>query len=195
MVRNRIGFLILAILAFTSFASFTVPASAQTKINGKDPFPKKLKKSGSYLQTSNATVKNTSDTALLITASNVTLDLQGFTIAGPGSGTGVGIDASGFSNVTIENGIITGMGGAGIKLGPNSVVRNVQIISNGGDGVDCGPSCLVSNSVISSNFGAGLNFTDATSGYVANVIQGNGSTVVNGTNLGANACNGVATCP
>jgi hypothetical protein len=195
MVRNRLGSVILAtILAIVSFASFTIPASAQTKINGIDPFPKKLKKSGSYLQTSNVMVKNTSDTAVLITASNVTLDLQGFTIAGPGSGTGVGIDASGFSNVTIENGIITGMGGAGMKLGPNCIVRNVQVLSNGGDGIDCGPSCLVSNSVISSNLGAGLNFTDATSGYVSDVLSGNGSTITNGTNLGANVCNG-STCP
>jgi hypothetical protein len=171
-------------------------ASAQTRYSGKDPFPKKLKKSGSYLQVSNITIpaKKTTSDAVDITAPNVTVDLQGYTIQGPGSGTGVGINASGMSNVTIQNGIITGMGGAGIILGPNGVVRNMKIISNGADGVDCNPSCLITSSVITGNTGTGLNFsTDTTSGYSNNVIQGTTS-VAGGTNLGANVCNGAA-CP
>jgi hypothetical protein len=197
MRRNWVKFLVLSIaLASIPLLGFSSYASAQTKFNGKDPFPKKLKKSGSYLQVTNITIpaKNTTSDAVDITASNVTVDLQGYTISGPGAGTGVGINASGMSNVTIQNGIIVGMGGPGIILGPNSVVRNVQVINNGGDGIDCGPSCLITSSVISGNTGTGLNFsTDTTSGYSNNVIQGT-TPVVGGTNLGANVCNGGA-CP
>jgi len=190
------GFWVVAALAMLGATVLSTPGFAQTKFSGKDPFPKKLKKSNSYLQVSNITIpaKNTTTDGVDITASNVTVDLQGYTISGPGSGSGVGINASGQSNVTIENGIITGMGGAAIILGPNSVVRNVQIVNNGGDGVDCSPACLITSSVVSGNGGTGLNFgADTTSGYSNNVISGT-TAVAGGTNLGANVCNG-GTCP
>lgn len=190
------GTWLVAAVAMIGAMIVSTPGFAQTKFSGADPFPKKLKKSGSFLQVSNITIptKNTTTDAVDITASNVTVDLQGYTIMGPGSGTGIGINASGQSNVTIENGIITGMGGPGIILGPNSVVRNVQIVNNGGDGVDCSSACLITSSVVSGNGGTGLNFgTDTTSGYSNNVISGT-TTVAGGTNLGANACNGGA-CP
>lgn len=197
MRRNWLELFIFSIaLISMPLVGFSSNVLAQTKFNGKDPFPKKLKKSGSYLQVSNITIpaKSTTSDAVDITASNVTVDLQGYTIMGPGSGTGVGINASGVSNVTIQNGIIIGMGGPGIILGPNSIMRNVQVINNGGDGIDCSPSCLITSSVISGNTGIGLNFsTDTTSGYSNNVIQGT-TPVAGGTNLGANVCNG-GVCP
>ena len=54
-----------------------------------------------------------------MTASNVTIDLQGFTIMSTVSTTGNGINATGQSNVVIRNGIIMGFGGAAIVTGNN----------------------------------------------------------------------------
>src|SRR6185312_6210282 len=55
------GFWVVAALAMLGATVLSTPGFAQTKFSGKDPFPKKLKKSNSYLQVSNITIpaKNT----------------------------------------------------------------------------------------------------------------------------------------
>ena len=43
---------------------------------------------------------------------------------------------------------------------------------------------------------AGLNFAaDTTSGYQSNILSGNGTNVIGGTNMGHNVCSGILTCP
>jgi hypothetical protein len=135
-----------------------------------------------------------------VTVNNVTIDLRGFTIVGPGgtTGTSTGISASaGVTGLTILNGSITKIHGTGVSLGNSSTVIGLEVFGNGGDGIDCATACLVTNNIITGNAGSGLNFGDATSGYQNNIISGNtGGTVTGGTQLGTNTnvCNGT-TCP
>lgn len=209
MIRGRFGAALFGLTAaLLIIAGVAGSAQAQTKI-GKPPagaFPVKITKSGSYILTNNLPVAGLLVNAINVTASNVSIDLNGFTISGPGSGTsgggtGIGINAAGVSNVTILNGTVTTMGGSGIVLGDNGTVRNVRVIgngggTNGGDGVVCTKGCLVVNSVASGQTkGAGLNFSDTTSGYQDNVMLGNVTPVAGGTNMGGNVCDGGSTCP
>ena len=78
----------------------------------------------------NLTLVSVNNDAIQITANNVTLDLNGFTISGPvtcttgppfkcsATGTGIGIKDPTRSrrNITMRNGTVRGMGNAGIVL-------------------------------------------------------------------------------
>ncbi len=152
-------------------------------------------KSGSYFLDRNLTSALIGGSIISVTASNVTINLNGFSIVGRGgAGTKVvGINAPGTSGVTIVNGTITLVLGTGIVLGRSSTLAGVQLISNNVDGMDCISTCLVTNNIVSGNLGTGLNFGDASSGYQDNVIAGQ-VPVTNGTNLGHNICNN-GLCP
>ena len=166
-------------------ASTPGAASAQNIIN----------KPGSYVLNKNITNNSKNGAvSLMINASNVTIDLQGFVLsAGSGSSTGAAIaTGSAVSNVVIRNGIITGFTGAAIALGNNSSVSAVTATGNG-SGIACGIGCLVSGNVIQGNAGLGLSFADATSGYVGNILLNNnngGAQISGGTSLQQNVCNG-----
>src|SRR3984893_6308015 len=85
-------------------------------------FPVTISLSGSYRLASDLTVPDANTNAIVIAASHVTIDLNGFAILGPtdcsgglnpcaGAGTGKGISTPGFQfNITIRNGTIQGMG-------------------------------------------------------------------------------------
>jgi parallel beta helix pectate lyase-like protein len=92
--------------------------------------------------------------------------------------------------VTIVNGTITKIRGKAIVLGSSGTASGLQLIHNNGDGLRCTSSCLVTNNVITGNTGTGLSFSDSTSGYQNNIISGNGATVVGGTSLTHNVCDG-----
>jgi len=177
------------------------PVAAQTKLKRPLTFPLKVTKSGSYVMGENFIVGATTVPVIKVTANDVTIDMMGFSIQGPGKGTGIGIDATTSTDVTIQNGAITGMGGSGIVVGPNGVVRNVRSYGNGtgsggGNGIACaGSGCLVIGSIANGNAkGNGLNFADTTDGYQNNIIFDNMGTVSSGTNMGNNVC-GTILCP
>ena len=156
-------------------------------------------KSGSYYLAGNLTTGLVTGAAILITAgiNNVTINLNGFTIAGPGATSTLasGINAASSSGVTIENGTISKIAGRGIILGTNSTVAGVQVIGSNGNGITCASGCLITSNVVNNNVGAGLNFgADTTSGYQNNVMSGNTTNVIGGTNMGHNVCGG-ALCP
>src|SRR5262249_45497549 len=97
-------------------------------------FPVTISESGSYRLTGNLAVPDAATTAIQITAANVALDLNGFTISGPNSctpnptrctysgGAGIGVMAVGPpgvvspANVRVMNGVVRGMGGHGIRM-------------------------------------------------------------------------------
>jgi hypothetical protein len=108
----------LMIAAALAALIFGTIASAQTQINQANigSFPYTITKPGSYILTSNLVVTTAAADAIDISASNVTLNLNGFSITGAvncnqtscnPTGYGYGVDAWG-SNVTIENGSISG---------------------------------------------------------------------------------------
>ena len=126
-------------------------------------FPVTISESGSYRLTGNLEVPDVNTTAVVVSAVNVSLDLNGFSILGstscsqttPGSsvsctgtGSGKGIDGS-INNVTVFNGTVRGMGNDGINLSSRARVERLSVISNGTDGVDVGgDSLVVGNRVI-----------------------------------------------
>ena len=130
-------------------------------------FPVTVSQSGSYRLTGNVTVQTVNMTAILITSSDVTLDLNGFSIQGPvvcagepafcsPSGSGRGIDASPTSRTTVRNGIVRGLGSDGLVLGDLSRVEGVRARSNGGNGISVGRLSQVSGITAESNGGYGV---------------------------------------
>src|SRR5213079_870780 len=86
-------------------------------------FPVTLSVAGSYRLSGNLTVPDENTNAIVVSADNVTIDLNGFSILGPvvcsgnpvscnfttGTGTGVIVDGL-HPNLTLVNGTIRGMG-------------------------------------------------------------------------------------
>jgi hypothetical protein len=157
-----------------------------------------INKSGSYVLNKNITASKSGFTAILITVPNVTLDLQGFGITSTVSTTANGIDATGQANIVIRNGIVTGFGGSAVIAGNAGRISGLTVTGNG-SGISCEIGCLARDNAVQNNLGVGMTFSDATSGYLGNILQGNdgnsqGSTgqVSGGSSLGQNLCNGSA---
>jgi parallel beta-helix repeat protein len=76
------------------------------------------------------------DVGLFVGADTVTVNLNGHTIAGPGSLTGTGIDdRAGYDGITIEKGTIRGFEAPVLLSGAdNSVLRDITV-ANGGEGL------------------------------------------------------------
>jgi hypothetical protein len=161
-------------------------------------FPIIICQSGSYRLSGSLKVPDANTTAIQITVSDVAIDLNGFSISGPGtkgSGSGiVGVDAS------VSNGTVRGMGSLGVLLNGNSRVYKIQAIGNGSDGIDA--IGLVSECISSGNGGLGLriigaamnNFVSSNAGdgisgsavITGNAVYGN----ANGINAGASIISG-----
>ena len=113
---------------------------------GDDPgFPVEIVSAGSYMLTSNLQVSGGDTTGIAVSASGVTLDLNGFTLQGPttctgipvtscsDTGTGSGIDAA--TGTAIRNGSVIGFGNNGIDAGRANRLRNLRVEGNGGHGI------------------------------------------------------------
>jgi len=130
-------------------------------------FPVTITASGSYRLTGNLVVPFAGLTAISISASGVTLDLNGFSIRGKSSyaglpsttctnpGDGIGVEATG-SDVQVSNGFVIGMGSTGVSLGPNSRVERVTVEDCCGSGIAIGIASSVDESVVNRNFGHGI---------------------------------------
>jgi hypothetical protein len=98
-----------------------------------------------------------------ITASNVTLDLNGFTVYGNTEvGSLDGIQVTGLrTNITIRNGVVRDFFGKGIDMvtASKSLVEQVRATNNGGHGIHIGENSVVDR-CISTNNGAGGVFAD-----------------------------------
>ena len=122
--------------------------------------PKTINTSGSYYFTGDLTAGGT---AIVVNANNVTIDLSGYSLIGPGSGTNDGVFMSGRSNVEIRNGTIRDFGREGILenspgSGESHRVINVRCISNLVNGVELqGKGHLIKDCTLSDNGGNGLN--------------------------------------
>jgi parallel beta-helix repeat protein len=105
-------------------------------------FPCTISVSGSYRLSGNLTVPASKD-GIDVTANNVTIDLNGFSITAPGSSstTPLGINATNQAIVTIENGSVIGFG-TGVMTGVFCIVRNLHADGNG-SGINVGQASLV----------------------------------------------------
>ncbi len=144
-------------------------------------FPVTISLPGSYRLSGNLTVPDENTTAIEVTAQNVSIDLNGFMISGPthcsGSplvctptGTGNGIHDIGdmpsslgrLTTLTVKNGVIRGMGAAGISVLSNIRVNDVQIVENGSYGIYTLSGILTGNYIVANGSSGALLSGSAT---------------------------------
>jgi len=118
-----------------------------------------ISQSGSYYLTGNITTAETDKHGIEITVDDVTIDLNGYALIGPGKTTGssgYGIYASG-QRVTVLNGSVCQWRGGGILLGGlANQVRYIKTVNNGGKGIDVQKVSNVSHCTCTSNNGDGI---------------------------------------
>jgi hypothetical protein len=149
-------------------------------------FPVTLSSAGSYRLTGPLTVASSSTSGISVSAVGVEIDLNGFSIAGPGScsgsgstlvcppvGSGAGV--SGGAGVTVRNGTIRGFSNNGVIIGPNSRVTEMLLTENSVSGVQVLGESEISRCVVRRNGIAGIIAQDA-SNVMRNVVEGNGGT-------------------
>jgi len=156
-------------------------------------FPVTILVSGSYKLSSNLVVPDANTTAILIAASNVTIDMNGFSITGPVQCIGFpvtscspfanGVGISGLidrNNISIFNGTIQGMaGGINLNGGKHIRIENVHAVNNAGDGilVPATIDARVLSCTVSENGGVGIS---GGGGVISgNTVNGNGSDGIN----------------
>jgi hypothetical protein len=135
-------------------------------------FPATLSRPGRYKLTSNLKPPSRT-TAIEVTANNVNIDLNGFTISSDDSSENHGVDAQGAVGLKVTNGTITGFnsainnfGGAfavienmrlitnqtGFIGGNDAQIRDNTMVSNPSYGVRCGSRCVIERNVITGNY-------------------------------------------
>jgi hypothetical protein len=136
-------------------------------------FPVTLATAGTYVLTGPLTVSDPNTSAIVVTATGVTIDLNGFKIAGPSSCTGFGSTIScspagsgeGISSTatgtTVRNGIVRGFPGRGVALGDQARVESVTVLDHGGNGIDVVGGGLVRGCIAYRNGGNGIEGTSA----------------------------------
>ena len=156
-------------IAFASLAHAIdgVVEISQAGVLASGGFPFQIAQPGSYRLTSDLVVASTTTDAIDATSGNVTIDLNGFSILGPGSGSGVGIRAVGQSQVTIRNGAVRDMGNMGLFLGNSCDVERMQVTNNGDTGVSGGLSCTIADNVVSNNGHYGISASGIVEGNTA----------------------------
>jgi parallel beta-helix repeat protein len=141
-------------------------------------FPVTLDRQGSYRLTGNLVVNDANLTAIVVSVGNVTIDLNGFTIAchtgvAPcASGSGTGIDAN-QENVTVVNGTVRDMGDDGMVLGAHARVEHVHALSNHNNGISTGSSSTLTKNVANGNGNDGMT-SGQSSTITGNTMRNNG---------------------
>jgi parallel beta-helix repeat protein len=181
--QRRIGFIAI-VLILLAFATPTFAADGVIQINQAGAiaggvtagdsagFPVTISEAGSYRLTSNLVLPDANTSGILLTTGNLTIDLNGFGIIGPGTpGTGDGI--SGFvTNVAVLNGTVTGLGDNGVNVGVQALIENVRTRDNGNNGIGTGAHSKVINCSASNNGGDGYKINGGN--VVNNIASGNG---------------------
>ncbi len=175
-------------------------------------FPVTITTTGSYRLTSNLPLPTADTSGIVVSASGVSVDLNGFAIAGPvvcqgvptscvpATGTGVGIDATGFPGVRVRNGTVSGMGFRGVDLSSHAIVENVHARSNRAQQIFVSVGSIVRDNVVHAGGNVGIQ-TGAGSLVTGNSVSdhgnvgiqtGSGSTVTNNTAY-ENQADGIST--
>jgi hypothetical protein len=157
------------------------PRTAIQSLSGNDTARYVISRPGSYYLTGDVTGLS-GRAGIEIQAGNVSIDLNGFTLAGvPGSLDAIwASDGAPKPAISVSNGVVTGWGGNGVDLhlqgtarvegvrahnnsgsgilvGANGMVTNCQANSNGGFGVWAAHEAVISHSTASRNTGDGLH--------------------------------------
>jgi hypothetical protein len=193
--------LILSCFASTAFAvdGIILIDQARAMAGGVSPsdspgFPITLSQPGSYRLSGNLNVPpNTA--GIVISTSGVTLDLNGFQLAGSGASGSTGIFAATMHRgITIRNGSVTRFGKGidlnglmlevhGVRVFANTdvgieVFAGARIVGNtvadNGIGIQAGPSAVVRDNIASFNRGTGLSIREF-SVVTGNAANSNGN--------------------
>ena len=218
MLTNKCAFVGLLICGLL-LLGLTVPAFAtdgvieinQAKVMAAGGFPFVITQPGSYRLTGNLTI-TTLAIGIHVKADNVTIDLNGFAVVGPGSASyeGVAVEPANV-NTSVRNGTIQNMH-SGILL-QSGRVENVRAIGNSDDGIHVNLAGIVIGCTVAGNGRYGISLSTGLAqsnlannngthglviwtrgGYAGNVFDQNGTSLYGGTNMGGNVCNGVI-CP
>jgi hypothetical protein len=168
---------------------------------GCQNFPIQIYTPGSYILTSNIVVGPCKTTAIKVHASDVTINLNGFSIIGgcdPQAGCKCnpapearGIDATDQNRLVVTNGTITQFWDDGISASANCKVEEVRAVNNCGEGIICSEASLIKDNTVADNTGCGIESEDG-SLVVGNVISGNGDGEC-GKSMEFGVCPGVET--
>lgn len=202
-VAVRSGCLALSVLGIF-LVSGDVSAVGNNASVAEAKFQLTVSEPGTYRLSEDVVVTDANTTAIEINVDNVTIDMNGFSIRGPGTctpppvscaprGTGNGIHAVTRGNIVVKNGGIYGMGNVGIYLETNSVhIDNMRLSGNSNGGIVVFGG-VINNSVIVDNGGDGIAGLDIL--LQKSIIRGNEqfgfkayakSTYVNNTFIGNN---------
>jgi hypothetical protein len=129
---------------------------------GAPGFPVTISLSGSYKLSGNLRVSDPNKTAIEITADNVNLDLNGFTIQGPcptreqcppgTAAASVGVSSVGY-HTTTENGNIAGFSSAITLVRPGNRVEHMTISDSSNIGIVVSKGVVRNNVIIRNNYG------------------------------------------
>lgn len=194
-----------AVVAFAPAPAYavdgTVLINQNTVINGLPGcptgghFPIVICQSGSYKLSGNLKVPAGMD-AIDVSVAGVTLDLNGFTIAGT-SKTGTGVSGSlSADEVTVENGRITGFDSAVWLAGQSASIDHITANNNGTYGIFIGDGQVLHSTANQNGFGIALEHGGTVSNcYVSrNANDGiiallDGSAPITGVNITNNLIN------
>lgn len=153
MKKTAILISLLAILLCSSSAQAAATRVVVVPLNSSSPvyvagqeitsLPATISTPGFYFITKDLSSSDSSSPGITISADNVTLDLMGFSLIGPGAihGSSYGIHMDGNSNVEIRNGTVRNFPGTGIyepSSAPTTAghrILNMRIRGNGGYGI------------------------------------------------------------
>ena len=157
------------------------------------PFTIAASGDGSYYLSSTLTA-GPSGNGITVSASNVTIDLNGFALVGNGGANSGIFISGGISNVTVRNGTIRNWGGAAVNGTGNAHMRveNVVARNNAAGGLLLDQSAAVLNCAGDANTNFGIIVADGSvvkDTRVAGTIGGPGSgLVVNGWSSAVERC-------
>lgn len=186
--------LIVTVPLALSLGAFTQGTFAVTNIDSC----RTITSSGSFRLTRNLTANGA---CLVIQANNVTIDLQGHTLKGNGTGEGATTgDNTPRSGIEIRNGVVTNFSdGLRLPFVQGAVVERVRAVQNANNGILVGAGSVVSSNVANANHGRGI-VTFNTGGIddggliTDNVAVGNGFNGIlslnNGTTIRGNSVRG-----
>jgi parallel beta-helix repeat protein len=184
-LRNRLSFVFLAIAAGVLTAGPAFATDGVIEINQARAlaggvttgdtagFPVLIDSAGSYRLTGNL-VATASMHAISVSGSDVTLDLNGFSISGSGSGLASGIHISATGNFEVRNGTIRDFPHNGITSTTciGCRVIDMRFLDNGHAGALMAAQALISGCTAAGNGNAGL-YGEESSSFINNVVHDN----------------------
>jgi len=209
--------LVFAVNVSNSFAEFYVIAGSRGAGTEIKALPYTISSSGFYYVTKDLTCQSKIEHGITITADNVTLDLMGFSLIGPGGkGTYDGIYMNGQSNVEIRNGTVRnfrrhgihefntagtshrtinirarGNGYRGISLlGKGNLVERCAAVGNGYYGIYTGIGSTVTGNICYDNVNNGIHTNNGSTitGNTCYSNSGRGISAASGSTVTNNTC-------